>query len=69
MSLEEIYREHLRSATIRIDYDLLLDRANLASADIDRNFVSVALEVGFLPLTPDQLGRLLLPGWYEQRAP
>jgi len=56
-----------RSATIRIDYDLLLDRANLASADIDRNFVSVALEVGFLPLTPGQLGRLLLPGWYEQR--
>lgn len=53
-----------RSGTIRVDYDRLIDRSNLDGADLDRNFVSVALEIGFLPLTGEQIGRLLLPGLY-----
>jgi hypothetical protein len=53
-----------RSGTIRVDYDRLINRSNLGSADLDRNFVSLALEMGFLPLTGEQIGRLLLPGLY-----
>jgi hypothetical protein len=51
-----------RSGTIRVDYDLLLNRSNRSSADLDRNFVSIALELGLLPLTADQIGRLIHPG-------
>jgi len=57
-----------RSGAIRIDYDWLLDRSNLSSGEFHRNFISVALEIGFLPLTAEQIGRRLFPGLYGMPA-
>ncbi len=54
----------LRSTVIRVDYDLLVDQANISNGDFHRNFVSLSLDVGFLPLTSEVIGRLLFPGLY-----
>jgi hypothetical protein len=39
-----------RSALFRLGYDVLLDRSNIDTAEFDRNYVSLAIEVGFRPL-------------------
>ncbi len=54
----------LRSGAVRIDYGLLLDRSNLASGELDRNYVSIGLELGFLPFTGEQIGRRIFPWMY-----
>lgn len=51
----------VRSGTLHVDYDLLVDRSNLSGADFDRDFVSVGLDIGLIPITAEEIARLL-PG-------
>jgi hypothetical protein len=54
----------LRSTVVHLDYDFLADQASLSSADFERNYASLSIDLGFLPLTSDVVGRLLFPGLY-----
>jgi hypothetical protein len=53
-----------RSVALRIDYGYLLDRSNLDISELDRNYVSIGFEIGLLPFTGEQIGRLVFPGLY-----
>lgn len=53
-----------RSVAVRIDYDLLASRSNVEGGKFDRNFFSVGLEVGLLPVT-----NLHFRKWFGMGAP
>ena len=56
----------LRSGTIHVGYDWLLDSANISSAGFHRNLVSVGIDFGLIPLTGEQIGRFVYPSLYGE---
>ena len=49
----------LRSGTIHVDYDLLLERSNVSSAEFHRNLVMIGVDFGLIPITGDEIAHLV----------
>ena len=49
----------LRSVIIHVDYDFLIDRSNVASAEFHRNLVMIGVDLGINPITGEQIAGLV----------
>ncbi|MGH7818169.1 MAG: hypothetical protein ACREQ9_00175, partial [Candidatus Binatia bacterium] len=52
-----------RSSVVRLAYGALLSQSNIDTAELDRNFLAITLEVGIRPLTSTGIRKAAFPGF------